>query len=177
MNSIQRTLLMLMLALILIGSLVTKGCLVSWNTSQIPDIGSLAPDFQLDNLDGQSVSLSGYRGQPVLVNFWATWCQPCRSEMPLIQMVFTDKKWADEGLMVLAIEIGESPARVKEFVKEYEFTFPILLDSSQNVFFEYHAHMVPTTFFIDRLGRIREIKIGPFSSVEEIETSLEKIIG
>jgi peroxiredoxin len=152
------------------------GCSVSWNPTRIPEVGNLAPDFQLDNLDGQSVSLSDFRGKPVLVNFWATWCPPCRSEMPLIQNIFADKKWVGKGLVVLAIDIGESQATVREFVKKYGLTFPVLLDSTQDVFFEYRARAIPTTFFIDRQGVIREIIIGPFSSVIEIEKSLEKII-
>ncbi len=96
--------------------------------------------------------------------------------MPFIQDIFTDKKWAEEGLVVLAIDIGESPSTVREFVKNYGLTFPVLLDSAQDVSLEYYVHGIPTTFFIDREGIIRDIRIGPFYSVTEIERSLKKII-
>jgi peroxiredoxin len=140
------------------------------------EIGNPAPDFQLDNLDGQSISLSDSRGRLVLVNFWASWCPPCRSEMPFIQNIFTDKKWAEEGLIVLAIDIGESPSTVREFVKKEGLTFPVLLDIEREVSIEYYVRAIPTTYFIDREGIIRAIKIGAFSDLPEIERTLNKII-
>jgi len=160
----------------LVGSTITLGCSVSRDAVRGPEIGNLAPNFQLNNLDEESVALSDFLGKPVLVNFWTSWCPPCRSEMPFIQDTFTDKKWADEGLVVLAIDIGESPSTVSEFVKEYGLTFPVLLDITRDVSLEYNVRAIPTTFFIDRQGMIREIRIGPFSSVTEMERSLGKII-
>ena len=176
MIRIRRIVLVSILAMTLIGSTITSGCSVGSDPARGPDIGKLAPDFQLDNLDGQSVSLSEFWGKPVLVNFWASWCPPCRSEMPFIQDTFTDKKWVDEELVVLAIDIGESPSTVSEFAKEYGLTFHILLDVARDVSLEYYVRAMPTTFFIDRGGIIREIRIGPFSSMTEIERSLRKII-
>ena len=164
------------LAMVLTGSTIALGCSARESPARGVEIGNLAPDFQLDDLDGQSVALSDFKGKPVLVNFWASWCPPCRSEMPFIQDTFTDKKWADEGLVVLAIDIGESPSAVSEFVKKYGLTFPVLLDITQDVSLEYYVRGIPTTFFIDREGIIREIRIGAFSSVTEIERSLKKII-
>ena len=133
------------LTMTLVGSTIALGCSVGRDTARGSEIGNLAPDFQLDNLDGQSVSLSDFRGKPVLVNFWASWCPPYRST-------------------------------VREFVKKYGLTFPVLLDITQDVSLEYYVRAIPTTFFIDREGIIREIRIGPFSSVTEIERSLRKII-
>ena len=173
---IRRVLLESILATILIGSVITTGCSEDLGAVRGPEIGNLAPDFQLNNLDGQLVSLSDFRGKPVLVNFWATWCPPCRAEMPLIQNTFTDKKWAGEGLVVLAIDIGESPPTVREFVKNYGLTFPVLLDIARDVSLEYYVRGIPTTFFIDREGIIQDMRIGPFSGVTEIERSLGKII-
>ena len=172
----RRILLVSILAMILIGSMTTTGCSEDLGAVRGAEIGNLAPDFQLDNLNGQPVSLNDFRGKPVLINFWATWCPPCRSEMPFIQDTFTDKKWIDEGLVVLAIDIGESPSTVREFVKNYGLTFPVLLDSTRDVSLEYYIRGIPTTFFIDREGIIQDIRIGPFSSVTEIERSLGKII-
>ena len=95
-------------------------------TPQLPEgtqVGNRAPGFQLNNLDGQSVSLSDFRGSPVLLNFWATWCGPCRFEMPFIQEIFEDKVWTDKGLKILAVDIGESPSDVKEFLNSNGFSF------------------------------------------------------
>ncbi len=173
---IRRIVSVSILAMMLIGSMIAMGCSVGRDAVRGPEIGNLAPDFQLNNLDGQSVSLGDFRGKPVLVNFWTSWCPPCRSEMPFIQDIFTDKKWADAGLVVLAIDISESPSTVREFVKKYGLTFPVLLDIARDVSLEYYVRAVPTTFLIDREGIIREIRIGPFSSMTEIEGSLRKII-
>ena len=172
---LRRTGVALALALMLLGSMITVGCSANWNPVRIPEIDNPAPAFQLDDLDGQSVSLSGFRGRPVLVNFWATWCPPCRSEMPVLQEISTGKKWAEEGLVVLAIDIGESPSTARDYVRENGLTFPVLLDVAQDVFLRYYARAIPTTFFIDGEGIIREIRLGPFSSVAEIERSLKKI--
>lgn len=164
------------LAMVLAVSTIALSCSAGQNTARGTEIGNMAPDFQLDNLDGQSVSISDFRGKPVLLNFWASWCPPCRSEMPFFQDTFTNKKWAEEGLVVLAIDIGESPSTVSKFVDKYGLTFPVLLDITQDVSLEYYVRAIPTSFFIDRDGIIREIKIGAFSGLPEIERTLKKII-
>ena len=94
-------------------------------------VGNLAPDFQLQNLNGQAVSLANLRNKPVLVNFWATWCSPCRSEMPYIQEIY--EEWSDKGLVVLAINLGESSSKVEEFMQSYNLSFTVLLDAKQDV--------------------------------------------
>ena len=164
-----------MLAAMMVASALTWGC----STGQTPTGGTqtskLAPDFQLLSLGGQSVSLSDFRGKPVLMNFWATWCPPCRAEMPFIQAIFADKRWADKVLVVLAVDIGESPSTVSEFMKKYGLTFPVLLDSTQDISLRYNVRAIPTTFLIDRNGIIIDIKIGAFSGKSEIEKSLAKI--
>ncbi len=164
------------LAMVLPASTIALGCSARESPARGAEIGSLAPDFQLNDLNGQPVSLSDFRGRPVLVNFWASWCPPCRAEMPFIQDIFADKKWADEGLVVLAMDIGESLPTVSEFVKNYGLTFPVLLDITKDVSLEYHISAIPTTFLIDRDGIIQDIRIGAFSSKTEIEESLKKII-
>ncbi|MFC1968785.1 TlpA family protein disulfide reductase [Chloroflexota bacterium] len=175
-NQVRITVLAAILAMVLLASTIAVSCSAGQNATRGSEIGSVPPDFQLDNLDGQAVSLSDFRGKPVLVNFWTSWCLPCRSEMPLIQDTFTDKKWVDEGLVVLAIDIGESPSTVREFVENYGLAFPVLLDITRDVSLEYYVRAIPATFFIDRKGIIRDIRIGPFSGMTEIERSLGKII-
>jgi len=160
------------LVLILTSVLLVGGCTAQ--APQPPKVGKPAPEFQLPNLEGQSISLGDFRGKSVLINFWATWCPPCRSEMPFIQEVY--EEWSDKGLVVLAIDIGESSSKVENFMQSYNLSFPVLLDSNQNVALKYRIRAIPTTFFIDKDGIIQDISIGAFSSKAEIEESLSKII-
>ena len=148
------------------------GCSTNPATPQAPVTSSLAPDFQLQDLDGRAVSLSGLRGKPVILNFWATWCGPCRDEMPFIQEIFENKEWSDKGLVILAVDIGESPSTVKEFLESYGLSFQVLLDSEQSVAKNYNIRGIPTTFFIDKDGIIQDMKIGAFTSKAEIEQRL-----
>jgi len=137
-------------------------------------IGNLAPDFQLQNLDGQTVSLTGLRGEPVLINFWATWCPPCRGEVPYIQEIY--EEWSGEGLVVLAINLGESSSQVEEFMQNYHLSFTVLLDTKQDVAQRYNITGIPTTFFIDKDGIIQDKVIGAFPDKTQIENRLSKIM-
>ncbi len=137
-------------------------------------VGDLAPDFQLQNLDGQVISLSGLRGKPVLINFWATWCPPCVYEMPYMQQIH--EEWSATGLVVLAVDIGESPSTVENFMQNNNLSLPVLLDTKQDVATSYGIRSIPTTFFIDKNGIIQDKKIGAFQNKAEIEKHLSKII-
>ncbi len=160
------------LPVIVVLALFMTGC--SSSPSQDTKVGSLAPDFQLYNLNGKPVSLSDYRGTPVLLNFWATWCPPCRAEMPYLQQVY--EEWSVQGLKLLAVNIGESSAEVEEFMQSYNLTFPVLLDTKQDVSQIYNIRYIPATFFIDKDGIIQVVKVGPFQNKAEIESTLIKII-
>ena len=134
--------------------------------------GKLAPDFQLSNLDGQSISLSDFRGKPVLVNFWRS--GPCVYEMPLMQEVY--EEWSDQGLVILAINQGESPSTVEEFVQKHNLSFTVLLDTKRDVGQRYWIWRIPTTFFIDKDGIIQH-KVSPaFQTKTAIEDKLSKIM-
>ena len=137
-------------------------------------VGNLAPDFQLQNLDGQTVSLSNLRGKPVLINFWATWCGYCIDEMPYIQEIY--EEWSDKGLVVLAINKGESSSKVEEFMQSNSLSFVVLLDTKQDVAQRYNITGIPTTFFIDKDGIIQDKVIGAFQNKAQIENRLSKII-
>jgi len=158
---------------VIITTLVFGGLSAGCAPAQGTRTGNLAPDFQLASLEGQTVSLSDFRGNPVLLNFWASWCGPCKSEMPYIQRMH--EEWSGKGLVILAIDIGESSATVGEFVEKYALSFMVLLDTDQEVALKYNVRSIPTTFFIDKNGKIQDIKIGAFSSKAEIERRLEKI--
>ncbi|MFC1903134.1 TlpA family protein disulfide reductase [Chloroflexota bacterium] len=138
------------------------------------EIGNLAPDFPFQNQDGQFTSLGELQGKPVLINFWATWCPPCRSEMPYLQEIYDE--WQNKGLVVLPIDIGESTSKVKEFMQRYNLSLPVLLDSKGETAAKYNIRGLPTTFFIDKDGIIRDKVIGAFQSKAQIEEKLGKIM-
>src|SRR5436853_196516 len=93
-----------------------------------PSIGTVAPDVILNGLDGGIVKLSDFQGKPVLINFWATWCVPCRAEMPAI--VEASKKYEKSGLVVLAVDVQEDKTLVQPFVNEFSMPFPVGIDST-----------------------------------------------
>lgn len=126
-----------------------------------PEVGALAPDFSLMNLDGETVSLSELRGQNVLVNFWATWCGPCREEMPAIQARYNRGDFA-----VLAVDFGESAQVVRGFLTEIGVDLPVLLDTDGRVQELYRVRGYPSTFFIDRRGVVRFFHIGQMSAAD-----------
>ena len=171
MDRLPKIILAVLAIVILVSGLVMAGCSGSVQGAQV---GNQAPDFQLSNLDGQSISLSDLRGKPVLVNFWASWCSPCRAEMPFIQRLY--EGWSNNELVILAINTGEDFSTVKEFVDSFGLSFMVLLDTKGEVALVYNVRGIPVTFFIDKDGIIRDIKFGTFSSKAEIERRLTKII-
>jgi peroxiredoxin len=141
-----------------------------------PLVGEAAPDFSLKTLDGQTVTLSGLKGKAVLINLWATWCPPCRLEMPTIQTVY--EKYKDRGLVVLAINFTaqDNLTSVSTFVKELKLTFPVLLDTNGDVSaISYGMHSLPMSFFIDPQGVIRNIVFGAMDPAK-IESYLAGIL-
>ncbi len=137
-------------------------------------IGTLGPEFSLVDPQSKSVSLSDFRGKPVLVNFWATWCPSCQLEMPFLQQVYDD--WSKKGLIVLAIDTGESPAKVKDFFSSKALSLPVLFDFTGSTSDKYGVSAIPTTFFIDGTGVIRQKMIGAFPSAKGIEMQLRTIM-
>jgi len=141
-----------------------------------PQVGKFAPGFSFTNPGGKSTSLTDLRGRSVMLNFWATWCGPCKVEMPLIQELAHDKEKAAEGLVLLTVNGGESADEVTRFMNKYGFSFPVLLDTHRGIIQAYNVRAIPTTFFIDRDGIIRDIKVGAFSSEGEIDSRLNIIL-
>ena len=138
-----------------------------------PEVGFFAPDFELEVVGGGLVRLSEFRGNPVVVNFWASWCGPCRSEMPDIQAVYD--VYHQQGLVILGINQEESEARVAEFAEELGLTFPLLLDVEGRVSEVYEVYALPTTFFISGDGIIRELHLGSMSRAD-FEGSIRAIM-
>lgn len=140
---------------IFLASLFVVACSPAFLASPAPEVGAVAPDFTLQTLDRRTLSLSGLRGQVVLINFWATWCGPCKLEMPAIQ-----ERYNDGGFEVLAVNFDEPAELIEPFVAELGLTFPILLDPGGMVQELYRIRGYPTSFFVDADGLIRFMHIG-----------------
>ncbi|MBI2830955.1 MAG: TlpA family protein disulfide reductase [Chloroflexi bacterium] len=176
MNRVKQIAVLVVLTAVLgLPTACTIGTTVSKNEEpSIVQMSVSAPDFQLQDLAGKTVFLSELRGKPVVINFWASWCGPCREEMPYIQQVH--EKWANKGLVILAINIQENPAVASKFMADYKLTFTALLDTKGEVAATYKVRGIPATFFIDKDGIIRGQRVGAFSSVKQIEDSLARIM-
>jgi cytochrome c biogenesis protein CcmG, thiol:disulfide interchange protein DsbE len=122
-----------------------------------PAVGHPAPDFTLTALVGSQVRLADLRGRPVVLNFWATWCPPCRAEMP--QLEAASRRYSDQ-VAVIGVNQVEPAGTVQVFANEVGLTYPIPLDSSGTASRLYGVRSLPTTFFIDREGVIRQIQVG-----------------
>lgn len=124
-----------------------------------PTIGSQAPEFRLLDMNGRFVALSDMQGKVVLLNFWATWCGPCRVEMPSMEALY--QSYRDKGLEILAVSVDEQgPAVTRPFQEDRGLTFPILHDRDYQVGLLYGARSLPMTYIIDRKGTIRERVFG-----------------
>jgi thiol-disulfide isomerase/thioredoxin len=130
--------------------------------STVPgEVNYAAPDLTLTDLDGKTVSLKDYRGSVVLVNLWATWCPPCRAEMPTLQAFY--EKHKDNGFVVVAIDQEETRDVVAPFVEENGLTFPVWLDLNYEAEKKFNTEALPTSFVIDRNGKVRLMWVGGIS--------------
>jgi peroxiredoxin len=133
-----------------------------------------APELTLTDTEGVSRSLADYRGQVVLVNLWATWCPPCKEEMPALQAFYD--KYRESGFVIVAINDGDPKADVLQFVKDYELTFPVWLDPTYIATEEaFNTLNLPTSFVIDRSGTIQLTWVGGISA-EMLETYVTPLI-
>jgi thiol-disulfide isomerase/thioredoxin len=137
-------------------------------------IGNLAPEFSAVDLNGKTVHLADYHGKPILLNFWATWCGPCLREMPFLQKIYED--YSNAGLVIMAINIQENSAKIKEFLLTNHLTIPAFLDKSGIISDEYGIASIPTTFFLDKDGIIRQKIIGSFPDKETLIRELSRIM-
>lgn len=122
-------------------------------TRRAAKIGEPAPDFTLPTPEGESITLSDFRGRPVLINFWATWCPPCKIEMPDIEALY--QKYKDRGFTVIAVDQQESPAAVQQYFQEMGLSFLPVIDSTGEIFNLYRVVALPTSYFIDAEGIVR----------------------
>ena len=123
-----------------------------------PEVGRLAPDFTLTDLDGNSVSLSDFRGRVVFINFWATWCPACRVEMPEIEAVHQEYK--DKDVVVIGVDIREDEDTVRRYIERGGYSWTFVMDTTGEVTMNYRIIAIPTSFFLDEEGVITAIKTG-----------------
>jgi peroxiredoxin len=152
-------------AVTLIGGIVSK--------QDPPGVGDPAPDFVLPGLDGGEFRLSDYRGRPVLINFWGTYCPPCVAEMPLIQQYYDMHR--EQGLVVLGVNENDPVVTARAFVRQLGLSFPILMDRDR-VRKAYGVTAYPTTFFIDGRGRVVAMKEGEMNE-QDLRGALSLLLG
>ena len=137
-----------------------------------PEVGEPAPQFALRDPDGEIHRLSDYRGQVVWINFWATWCSPCRRELPDIQRLANE--FRDQDLVVLAVNLRQSADRARAFWEELDLNLPILLDRDGDVAEQYRLRGLPNNFFIDGDGTLRSFQLG-FLTEEQMRERLAEV--
>jgi len=180
--NITRSQRILLYALVLIAS--ASWIMISADASDVsqsesapaPQAGFPAPDFTLKTPTGESFTLSEVKGQAVLVNLWATWCPPCRAEMPAIQKMYDEYK--DRGFTVLAVDMTyqDDPFAVVPFINEYGLKFPVLLDETSDTAQAYQIRSLPSSYFINRYGVISAVVIGGPMSETLLRTNIEEAL-
>lgn len=161
-------------AALVLAALLTFLSLDGWSMgSRVPTVGTPVDEFRLTDLDGKTHSLSQYRGKVVLVNFWATWCKPCTTEMPAMQASFD--KLREKGFVVLAINELEDDAKVRDHIKQYGHTFPVLMDRDNKVANQFGVFGLPVSVFIDQQGRVQEYIKGGLLTEQMINDVVAKI--
>jgi peroxiredoxin len=163
MNPIRGRLAILLAALVL-GGAPLDGAAAAADFKAVPKLQEMkdrpeAPDFALPDAGGRKVSLKDYRGKVVFLNFWATWCESCREEMPSMDRLYREFK--GKGLEILAVNIKEKPRDAIAFAKELKLTYPVLLDAEGEVGLLYGAFGLPATYVIDRKGVVLARMWGP----------------
>jgi peroxiredoxin len=128
-------------------------------------VGSEAPDFALRSAAGANLRLSEYRGQVVMINFWATWCGPCRQEMPKLDEIFA--RYEAAGFTLLGVNIDEDSARAQRLADELGVSFPLLFDDEQSVSRRYDVQAMPMTVMVDRSGTVRSVHYGYRPGMEQ----------
>lgn len=138
-------------------------------------VGTAAPDFVLKNISGVAIPLSSFKGKAVLINFWATWCPPCKAEMPSLNTVYLEMR--SRGFEVIAISVDKSADVVKDYLNDKNFGFLILMDEKREVFKKYKVFTLPTTFLIDKNGIIVEKYLGEYDwTSPEMKNKVQQLL-
>jgi peroxiredoxin len=174
MDKKQRRLMMRTSILILLSAALVYTLYANFTKDQVSAVqkGNKAPDFVLTDMEGNRHTLSDYRGQGVLLNFWGTWCKPCEYEMPYMENQYKDYK--SEGVQILAVNVGEPNYSVENFANRHNLSFPILIDNGEQVQTAYGVDPLPVTFLIDKNGVLIDTLTGSMSE-ETIQKHMERI--
>jgi peroxiredoxin len=169
----MKSFLRLMPVIFLLAGILTLAACSAGNTPVKMD--SPAPDFTLKDLDGKSVSLNSFRGKVVFINFWDTTFDAALEQMPYLQELYSD--WSKQGAVVLlTIDIEEDAPTVKTFMEKHKYTFPVLLDSKQEVAEKYSIQYIPTSLLIDKNGKLQLNIVGPFKDKDAIEKQVASFL-
>lgn len=158
MSKKSRTYFRAFLLLIMLAAIIYTLYLNFFRDKTVVSVGSIAPNFSLETLQGERVELKDFRGKGVFLNFWGTWCKPCEEEMPYMEEEY--KNFKDQGVEILAVNIGESNLVVSQFVDRFGLTFPMLMDKNSEVTQLYGITPIPTTFLIDKNGEVLKVITG-----------------
>ena len=165
----------LVLALAVAGLLITRGGAgnESFSSKASSEKKDSAPNFTFKLLDGKDFHLSDYKGKPVLINFFASWCLPCREEMPVLEKIV--QAYGPKGVIFLGIAIDDTEDKMKDFVAKYGVTFPVGLDKTATIQKSFGIYGIPTTYFIDKQGVINYSHSGSVTE-ELLQHELDKLL-
>jgi|WetSurMetagenome_2_1015567.scaffolds.fasta_scaffold65812_3 peroxiredoxin len=165
---------------LIVGGVIVIGAVLAFAFATTPNvtvgpaqIGKPIANFSLTDLQGVTHSIADYKGRPVLINGWATWCPPCKAEMPALHDFYLKHK--TEGFELLAVNSGESRSAVQQFIDQKGFTFPVLLDTNKDVLDGLGVSGLPTSIFVGRDGTVKTIHIGGLSP-DAIEKELTPLL-
>jgi len=151
--------------------LVIQGCSIGDDTKTVKK--EPAPDFTLELFNGELFHLNTHKGKPVVINFWASWCIPCREEMPALEKAY--KEYKKKGVVFIGISVQDTETKAREFVEEFQVTFPTGIDMTGVIRDNYRVYGLPTTFFIDKEGKIDYLHVGGVTE-ELIKYELDKLL-
>lgn len=164
----------LVLALAAAGFLITQGGKPNKISSKAPlEKKELAPNFTLGLMGGKKFSLNDYKGKPILINFFASWCLPCREEMPVLEKIVHE--YQPKGVIFLGIAVDDTEKKMKEFIARYGVTFPVGLDKTAEIQKAFGLYGIPTTYFIDKKGIINYFHSGTVTE-ELLQHELNKLL-
>lgn len=144
-----------------------------WKSLTGPRSSGVAPDFTIESYDGRTVTLSKLRGQVVIVNFWASWCPPCREEAAYLEQTW--RKYKDKGVMFVGVDWVDTPANALAYIKEFDITYPNGPDVGTTIAQAYRIQGVPETFYVDKRGNLRSVHIGPLKS-PELDQKIDELL-
>lgn len=173
MDKKNRTTIRVVILIILLAALIFAVYSSFKKDQATISVGDTAPNFTLQQLDGSQVKLSDLRGKAVVLNFWGSWCVPCKTEMPELEKQYQLNK--NKSIVFAGVNIGESPITVKQFVDQVGVTFPIWLDQNREITRLYNIGPIPTTYFIDKDGIVKDVVIGQMNEAI-IQEKVAKIL-